>query len=345
MRGTHAERPFSRPGSLTTTQRPIYVHIGFRKTATTTLQQELFSRHPLIRYLGRPYEQELVTKDGKNLDQLLRKTMSALHSHVGTFDVDMAKRCIGDVRAAIANDRRPWVLSDECLSMGSRSDRSSVAEGLRNLFGNCHIFATIRSQFSSVPSWYFWQVRKGRTDLDFEPWLEAQVKDRTWKVEQYRYGAAFDLYRRLFPDARIAFVPYELLSEDKRAFALELANWLGIDPSVTVDVLSAAKPLNAVGSLEKARAMRTYDRIGSAYAKLHKRWFPGFALSRSLPAIWEAKETARHRIFRSLGGRYAGAFILTKPAWTMLMEYYAKDNARLCGLAGCDLSKFAYPLP
>jgi len=38
-----------------------FIHIGFPKTATTTLQNHLFSKHPGIHYLGKPYRDDDLT--------------------------------------------------------------------------------------------------------------------------------------------------------------------------------------------------------------------------------------------------------------------------------------------
>jgi len=334
------------------TSKPIYLHIGFNKAATTMLQEQVFSRHPQFAYLGRPYRgRGLLASDGANADVLVDETIRAIRmkDNLG-YDAQRARQQMDRVLNGMLAGDKPIVLSDGGLTNARFTDRRIMAERLRDLFGECHIVATIRNQLTCIPSLYFYLLRRNMVeDEGFDKWLDRQInmrpdRDDEWTVRQFKYAQIFELYREIFPQAQITFVPYELLVKDKAAFASNLAKGFGVDAQITLDTLISSQARNVVGSAEAAYTIRGYEGAAAVYSKLRKRWLPSFKLSTSMPAVWRAKEALRDSLIRRVETRYRGTFRLSDAARARLVDYFAESNAKLCRLMDYDLSQLGYPV-
>lgn len=327
----------------------VYLHIGFNKAASTTLQEQIFARHPQIAYLGRPYK-GLEGNDG--IDRtVLEKAVRAIRMQDSlSYDRKRIQQDVSGVLERLKESGKPILLSDEGLTNARWNDRQLIARRLHDLFGSCHILATIRNQLTCIPSLYFFLVTKNVIkNIGFDEWLEKQVSkqvgtDDAWTIRQFKYAEMFRLYKDTFPDSTISFVPYELLVEDKVSFASTIARWLGVDEQVTIDTLLTAKSQNVVGSVQAMHAIRGYDRLAKTYAKLNKAWLPAFSLKKSMPALWRVKEALRDKSLQGVGARYRGTFSLTDQSKKFLTDYYSADNADLCRSIGCDLSSYGYPV-
>lgn len=332
--------------------RLIYLHIGFNKAATTTLQEQVFLRHPQLSYLGRPYAGlGLTGANGADGDKIIKETIRAIRmKDTLSYDATQTQKDIACILDGLEKNGKRIVLSDEGLTNARYNDRRIIAQRLCDLFGSCQIIATIRNQLTCIPSLYFFLVRKNLTeDVGFENWLDEQVSqqaatDDAWTIRQFKYAEIFQLYREIFPEAEITFIPYEMLVEDKFAFASAIARCLGVDTQITLDTLLTSQPRNVVGSSEAAHTIRSVENLTELYLKLNKKWFPRFSLKKSMPAIWRAKEGLRNNLVRRVERRYRGRFALSERAESFLVDYFAADNARLCQLINCDLSKFGYPV-
>lgn len=333
-------------------RKPVYLHVGFNKAATTMLQEQVFSRHPQFAYLGRPYSGHgLLTSDGANGDVIVEELIRAIRMKDSlSYDAQWARQQIDRVLHALRDSDKSIVLSDGGLTNARFNDRRMMAERLRNLFGACHIVATIRSQLTCIPSLYFFLVRQDMVeDEGFDKWLDRQIKarpgqDDEWTVRQFKYAQIFELYREIFPEAEITFIPYELLVTDKAAFASALARSFGVDVQVTMDTVATSQARNVVGSAEAAHAIRNYEKVASLYSKVRKAWLPRFKLSESMPAVWRAKEALRNSLIQRVEKRHRGAFSLSDSARATLVDYFSDSNARLCRLMDCDLSQLGYPV-
>ena len=330
---------------------PIYLHIGFNKTATTTLQEHVFARHPAIAYLGRPYKMPEFAGAGGIAKKGLERAVRAIRMQdTLSYNLHSAHEEISLILDGAKGSGKPIVLSDEGFTSPQWNDRQLIARRLRDAFGPCHILATVRNQLTCIPSLYFSLAAKGVIkNIGFDRWLEKQVArqagaDDAWTIRQFKYAEVFELYRNVFPDATICFIPYELLVEDKASFASAIAQWLGVDEQVTIDTLLAAKAKNVIGSVQAMHVIHGYERLAKIYSRLNKKWIPAFGLKKDLPAVWRVKEALRHGILRSTAARYRGKFVLSEQSKEFITRYYSADNADLCHLVGQDLSKYGYPV-
>ena len=295
------------------TLRPILLHPGFAKTATTTLQEGLFDAHPEIGFLGR-------TRDGRSLDRLIHRIS---REDSITFDYAAARDALAAAIAAIPADRR-LLISCENFSLYEVADRGLVAARLARLFPNATILFTIRNQNALLSAWYFQKMKKyvkGGHWLNLEEYVRLKSKEPHRSIiGDLDFAPRVFHYVKLFGVERVHVLPFELLHHDRAAFAGRLAGILAIDADA-VEARLAKQPLN--------------PRLGTAYVDFHRlygRWLPGY-------------------IARKIGTRVAqsglGTPLETKlPARVrrLVAANCARGNARLDAFFGLGLGDYGYPL-
>lgn len=97
--------------------KPAIVHIGFPKTATSTVQMFLFDQHPEVQYLGRNpgIAGNYRDPEDKYLGTTLRQGMATPE------EIERLADLVDSMWAA--NDQATVVWSDEGASSGSRAHR------------------------------------------------------------------------------------------------------------------------------------------------------------------------------------------------------------------------------
>src|SRR6188472_4404605 len=125
------------------------VHIGLAKTATTTLQNHVFTRQQRFRYLGKianGYSDVLMSE---LVARVMRQDSLAYDAITAQSLLDTLR--LHDERCG---DLRPLLLSDEGLSGEARADRALIAERLHRLFMPARILIVLRAQPRLLASLY-----------------------------------------------------------------------------------------------------------------------------------------------------------------------------------------------
>ena len=312
---TAAPSPDQRAGDPeAATERPILLHPGFAKTATTTLQEGLFDTHPEIGFLGR-------TRDGRPLDRLIHKIS---REDSIAYDHQAVRVALALAIDDIPTHRR-LALSCENLSLYEVGDRGQVAARLARLFPNATILFTIRNQNALLRAWYFQKMKKyvkGGHWLGLEEYVRLKSKEPHRSIiGDLDYAPRIFHYMKLFGAGRVHVLPFEQLSLDRAGFARSLASLLDLG-SADIEARLAEQPLN--------------PRLGSGYIDFHRRygrWLPGY-------------------LARKIGTRVAqrgwGTPLETElPARVqrLVAANCAQGNARLDAVFKLGLAELGYPLP
>ena len=127
----------------------IVIHPGFQKTATTTLQDHLFSRHQGILNLADPY-----TSDLSDLGHELKKPY-------GRFSEATLRGITADLLTDADGSKQVAVISDEEFTVFN-STMALIPERLHALYPDATILFTIRNQIDWVKSFYAATGRKNQ---------------------------------------------------------------------------------------------------------------------------------------------------------------------------------------
>lgn len=186
---------------------PDIAHVGYHRTGTNFLQQEVFPR------LG---------------THIFRPEQSGWHffDDPGSFD-EAAARAYFAAEQAKNTAGRPFLISHERLTGTAEHDDLSVAGKLRKLNPDMKIVIVVRSQYGMFRSLYHLHVKRGGSDQ------YADFVQRLIAGGRCDYGAMVGHLTEQFGQGRVLTLLYEDLAESPETFLQELCDFIEA-PAVSV---------------------------------------------------------------------------------------------------------------
>lgn len=305
--------------------RRTIIHIGANKTASTTLQRAVFSKHSQIHYIG---------EDGEGYASYV----DLVNSMVADDDLYYpAAECAEFFRAhREAEPERTLVYSNEDV-MTSRIPKI-CATRLHQHLPDADILLVIRNQYTAVPSFY---ANHGaflkpappsyfRRHVSLEDWVAFETMfSKYGPLASFRYDRLASMYGELFGRERVHVLLFEEFIEDRASFMRKLSTLLEVDADEAIRLVQ--------GSHERKRntgRMLAYNkfRTGFLWGRDLTAWLPlGSALTR-----WSESY---------LKGGGAAKIALTAEFKHKVHALYSQDNARLANQFDLPLGQYGYPLP
>jgi len=297
------------------------IHIGFPKTATTTLQEHLFARHEGLSNIARPFSDDRKSKIC---------TALALGDDDEYADAVMSE-LVEQARSAAP---RLMLYSDETVV--NSPIRAIAAKRLKGLFPEARVLAVIRNQLDAFASYYAAHGRKLRPApepysgrfVSFENYVSFNHENpKRGFLPTLHYDAILRLYGELFDTERIHVLMFEEFQQDRPAFMTKLAEILGIDGQEALKLVSAGH--------KRARPVTSQVRY-DAYRNNFLRDVP---LSRIVPGSRHLKKI----LIRVLGNE---PLEVTYPAgWDVkIADMFREGNRALRDRYDLPLEHFGYPL-
>lgn len=299
--------------------KPI-IHVGFSKTATTSLQDGLFSELSGVANLGKPF------RDNDGAVKALFAPLFKLNFDDGlSYSAEATRNAIRAVLAE-TNDKLV-IVSSEGLSYFRHNDQLIVAQRLRDAFGDARILFTIREQVSWVQSLYLDDC--GRYTLTdpvsaFPQWYREEAARRNrGAVQGADFYALIARYRELFGADNVSVLPLEMMTRELDVFVERLSGVINKPEAELLAILSRLPSNNA------RLSMRRY-RLGLA----NYYFFPAY-LRRFLPHL----PASFHRY---LNGGPPARFIIPTPLAQDLRSRVAEGNRALMEIYDLKLDKYGY---
>ena len=205
--------------------RPTLVHVGMPRTATTSLQFNLLSRHSGACYIGKPH-----TKTRDAVARFTRGLTYDVALDPGPALEDFARDSLAPL---LREHGGPVVISEEEFATSTPTSRvgpQQIAERLHALLPDASILVTIRRQDHALPSLFGHMQRMGFFGpedwglflhaLEATPLLAAAVD----------HAAVVRRYEKLFGADRVHVIAYEQLLEDPGAYAERVCELASLDP-------------------------------------------------------------------------------------------------------------------
>ena len=199
----------------------IVIHPGMVKSATTSLQELVFARHPEITLLGLP----AANPEAKGAIRQICRADSIFYDHE---TVEAALKPL----AAAAGDGTA-VLSYENFALYESKDKGLIAERLHRLFPEARVLFTIRRQEDLLAAWYLQKMQKYLRQghyLTFEDWfaMKAKLPHRAI-LDDLRFDEIIACYTRLFGPGQVHVLLFEELRSQPSAYCRRLGAILGIE--------------------------------------------------------------------------------------------------------------------
>lgn len=228
----------------------VCIHIGLSKTATSTLQNQFFSNHSEIEYLGK-----------YNLEQLQSNTIFYNEYATNLFK-QIQEKDINNNRATALkqifnkkilpelDSNKLLVVSSEGLATGSLPNRIRRANNFNALFGTCKIMIMLREPLDLIESLYFQKLKEYNLRdhklwqrcpncFSIEQWLkthwQTSLSGPLWHLDYYQ---TIDAYTKIFGKENIGIFLFEQLKENPSAFLDNICKFVGIDAQHNLDIFN-----------------------------------------------------------------------------------------------------------
>lgn len=297
------------------------IHIGFPKTATTTLQESFFGRQASLTNLARPF-----------CDRERSRICTALAlGDDDEYDEEALARAVASARDSGPG---PLLYSDETV-VNSRI-RTIAAKRLKRLFPDAHIIAVLRNQLDAFASYYAAHGSKLRPapepysgrHVSFANYLDFHYANpKRGFLPTLRYDAILELYAGLFGEERIHILLFEQFKQDRPEFMASLAAILGVDAEEAGALVASghARPRPKASNVQ-------YDAIRSSMLR-------GVPLSRIVPGSRYLKAG----LMRLLGNEPMDPQY--PDGWdAKLGDMFREGNRALRDRYNLELERFGYPL-
>ncbi len=278
----------------------LFIHVGYPKAASTTLQVNLFSKHPEIDYLGKHYassckngtwakdniwttvENKILLKTEtqkihwKNIKEIYSNSKDLPLIRAGSEAMEGEARSIHDLHRAI-------VLSNEGFLNGAWQPVEEVPQRLKKYFPNASILIVIRNQFDLLESLYF-QLNKQsyldsvRRKLSFRNWMELELKhiDKSF-IRTLRYKEFIDKYLNSFGSENVHIFLMEELQNNLPSFCQKISNVLDVDEEKTIELLSLPRQNSSklkLGILDKFSRAVGLSAASKVKGRPFTKWKP-----------------------------------------------------------------------
>lgn len=347
-----------------------YIHIGYNKSFSTSLQTSFFAVHEDLYHMGVGYE-------GANLGYIDSKIEIAVEQHLRfskDFVFDRVESKITDAfhnhfLAAEKSGKKYAGISSEHLSFNLTPDNIDIttkARRLHRIFGaDTKIIMVIRNQIDFFRSMYREAIRGGY-HLSFADYIDYVYKFQARNfVPDYLYDQTYQLYADLFGAENIQVIVMEevrdttskdLLTEPDGSLSLikKITDFLDIsdfpnhfdyvNPSLADDVTSILRHhnfenrhglSNTLYDAEQTHRLRTYfkEELSCNPPYADEDW----------KKKWANIDAATSKAQKNNHAAPEIDFSCDQELLDRLKRYYVASNDRLQNILGIDLSKLKYP--
>jgi hypothetical protein len=327
----------------------IFIHVGYPKAASTSLQMNLFLNHPQVNYLGPNFRPPGLSNPTK-LEQLLLSLGWELNviqdnlqfwrqiknrPEIAYRADDSTQKLYETTILPLIHPDRINVFSHEGLLNACVADNALKAKRIYEFFPTAKIIIILRSQLDALRSLHemhpkdYLGAGTGHRVLSFNQWLNKSFEylDRSY-LFGLLYSETLVYYQQLFGPAAVGVFLFEVLKSQPQLFAQQLSEFMGIDATVTYDLLTQP-PKNT------AQEHRVHN--------FREKWLPGIEFSKVLPAkVHEQWLFFLSDLFANYLPRRSQ--LVSPENLARLQALYGPSNQRLMAEFGLEVEKYGYLL-
>jgi len=319
----------------------ICFHIGFPKSASTTLQKHLFDRHPEINFLG-IYPSGNI---GQDSDVINNKTLYLINKNLQIFHTQMTEcegieyfnikknKLIKSIYYLLDKDKLNLFSNERFSSvLFSHPDRAQKAQNIKQIFPNAKILIVIRNQTDIIKSQYRDHPFDPRCltlgkPVTIEEWIDINISMKNINfLKSIKYSEIIRYYIYLFGKNNVKVVLFEDLASNLEYFCKEISLFLDIDFNKTFSLLKDKK--ENIGVTLNLNRYRQFKRRVSLF------------IPKILKENTIIKKIDNILILRLKYGKKQKIYINNEYK-NKIYEYYRSDNLKLIEL-GIDIKNKGY---
>lgn len=313
-------------------RKPV-IHIGMFKAGSTSLQENVFSRHSQILNIWKP-----------TYEEILRQAINLEENELPRQDIESFIR---SRREQASNENKVLVASNEQII--GLPTITLAATRLKEFIPDAKILMVVREQRALIRSYYMYQCRRlsgyfgvpkkyEGLPVDFKDFFEwhipADMNESQHKTQKFlqlawrlKYAKTIALYEDLFGRENVEVLPIEKMRAAPAAFARRLGDFMQID----------------AGELE-----RLFDAPAKNTSPVHtefayERWrsrFPRIPFSRFLPFSDHIKPWIKNVV----AAKSDDAMEIDPEMEQRIVALYSSENRKIQEKYKLDLEKYGYVL-
>lgn len=319
-------------------KKNLYLHLGYPKTATSTLQKYLFPNFKNTSFIGKPFKSKIIEKIFYKLyrqDSLFYKKL------------DNKNTLKKEINKYYKNVN--LIFSDETILEAFNSkiiDKMVIMQRLKDIFSdyNIKVILVLRNQMSMLDSLYVYDRRKKNNYLSGQKWVDSII--RSLDKETYLtdnnllglldYPQIISKFEKIFKSSNVKIFLYEELKENIESFFLKIGFYVKDEyEKNNIDYI------NMHENKRRGLLLMIYLSLQNIFnVKLIKYFVPLFIRRKT-----RNKKTNFLNYFEKKISRVGpkAKLNLTRQQYLYLHKYFTKKNQNLLK-NGLDIKKFDYPI-
>lgn len=317
----------------------VYIHVGYPKCASTTLQKHLFNNHSQLFNLGvYPTANIGIDSNEQDINALFLLNEDLRKFYRNLVDLDEIEYLYSENKKLFSSKIEPLynnvenkiIYSNEKLTsvFFAHKDNGAKAKRLKELFPEAKILFIIRNQLDLFASQYRDHPFNPRDFLigmpmDFDRWFNV-----VWNTQEIKfrfmlnYYLVIKYYETLFGRENIGVFLVEDLANNLGYFANKVSDFMEIDKDETIKCLRGKHENRGVSS-----TYNTYRAIKRKYSKSR---------------LWGLLDKY---VENSLKKGRKGVYKLSSKDILEIEKNYALNNEKLMVDYELNMDKYRYPLP
>ena len=245
---------------------PVFLHMGLPKTATTTLQNTLFSQHPGICYLGK--RGGLRSRNHCSTEELYQALLPIFWQANKPSQPELVRSVVH----AFAEERgpgKPILGSWERLILKPQKVYAKMLQEAQSTLGDVRLIITLRNPLQRLPSAYLQalgayakrgkhhSMPDGRIFVSFDEWLLGSSRRPVKYDYRFVFGDNLRFSTQLLRPDNVGIFLMEDLVQDRDSFFDSVLRFMGLDSDHSPQIEN--RHLNPAYNLAQVEFLRELD--------------------------------------------------------------------------------------